>query len=236
MAIQCKELHGHFSNGVARSYYDSLSEKKQIDFKRFFKDAYIHSGTSISSDDLKGINTDQFFEKQKDKLWSGKFLHNILLQERPFHQKVDNLLNEIHKYELKQERIKIKQASLEKRKARYQRMTPYRKVANVVTPVLNGLMSAGILTSLFFVASQPQALATSTPAYTHYVTANALNVRDGAGAQFNTASDKLSNGECIKVENFTNNGWARITLDDRRSGFVHGDFIAPRPTGYRCPN
>jgi hypothetical protein len=89
----------------------------------------------------------------------------------------------------------------------------------------------------FLTISQPQATASNSPSYTHYVTANSLNVRDGAGTAFNTAtSNQLLNGQCVNVQNFTNNGWAHIVLDDRRSGFIHGDHIQKRPTGHRCPN
>ncbi len=88
----------------------------------------------------------------------------------------------------------------------------------------------------FLTISQPHATAKNSPAYTPYVTATSLKVRDGAGTQSNTASYPLQNDECIKVENFTNNGWARIVLENNRSGFVHGDYIAPRPSGHRCPN
>jgi hypothetical protein len=133
----CKEFNEHVANGTALSYCNSLSQNKQIDFMRFLHDVYNYSGVPTSDDEITKIDASNLLSKSSTDIQNGKFQNYIKEHHDAVLEQLNDFLEDIHKYELKQERIKAKQTSLEKRKARYQRMTPYRKIANVVTPVLS---------------------------------------------------------------------------------------------------
>lgn len=76
------------------------------------------------------------------------------------------------------------------------------------------------------VAELPEPEATEPEAEIRYVSARAVNVREGPSTEFPVV-ERLTRGEAIRVMWVEDNGWVHIVIEgDGISGFVSGDLLS----------